>query len=159
MFKKSHTYELVDSKGFIDANIANYNLAQEILSTGGLITVRTVEQGNAMGVTYADNTYNEFACIWASEVRFFKEVPPAAAAVLAKPKGPYLVDSVAKPLDDYPTKDIKHKKANPYPVGSPLWKLFNDVQGNAYLDSLLQQANVARHDESFGVNMAIHMAA
>ena len=109
MFKSGHAYELINFQGFIDANMGNFNLAHEIKSTGGIIIPKRISNNAVMGVTYADNSVNEWACILAHEVRFFKEVPPANSMAVAKnkPKGPVLMSEIKMPIDNYPTEDIK----------------------------------------------------
>lgn len=105
MFTKG-TYKLVDKQGFINANIANLNLANEIESTGGIIIVTRVTDGAAMGVTYGDNTHNEWACIWPNEVRFFERGDGAPVAPALTNPLDLMGAMINRPKDNYPTRDI-----------------------------------------------------
>lgn len=97
-------YRLVNKNGFVDANIANFNLAHEIISTGGIIIVKKVQGGNVMGVEYADGSKNDWACIWANESRFFEAIhTPTDEIRVLNPK-PYNIDKIDPPCHKRPLK-------------------------------------------------------
>lgn len=76
-FELGKTYELVDAKGFASSFDGNIVIGQEIIETGGFITVNKVQNGSAVQISYADGSRNEWASILGSEIRFFREVDEA----------------------------------------------------------------------------------
>lgn len=73
-FELGKTYELVDAKGFASSFDGNVVISQEIIETGGFVTVNKVQNGSAVRLSYADGSCNEWASILGSEIRFFREV-------------------------------------------------------------------------------------
>lgn len=72
-FQKGVLYELVDAKGLASTHRANPELVNDILETGGIIIPFSVSpNGDVIGITYGDGSYNYYGSLWSSESRFFK---------------------------------------------------------------------------------------
>lgn len=74
LFEEGKTYSLEDPVGFSKSFDGNTIIAQDIIISGGSITVDKIYKGNVVKFRYADGGDSGYQSIMASEARFFKTI-------------------------------------------------------------------------------------
>lgn len=76
-FKIDSIYELIEAEKFSASCLKNKTIAEEIISSGGIIVPKEVtDKGSVLAAVLGNEKYNPALLIWSTEAKYFKEIFP-----------------------------------------------------------------------------------